>query len=91
MLASDVMALPVHSSPARADRVQLELLRSAGPTRRVQIARSLSESAISLARGAMRRRRPDLPELEILLWFVETHYGRELAREVRRYVQRRAV
>ena len=85
------MGLPVHSSPARADRVQLELLRSAGSARRFQTARSLSESAISLARGAMRRRRPDLPELEILLWFVETHYGRELAREVRRYVQRRAV
>jgi hypothetical protein len=71
--------------------VQLELLRSAGATRRFQTARSLSESVISLARSAMRRRRPDLPELEILLWFVETHYGRGLARDVRRYLQRRAV
>lgn len=85
------MALPVHGTSAKADRVQLELLRSAGSARRFQIARSLSAGAISLARGAMRRRRPDLPEREIELWFVETHYGRELAREVRRYVQRRDV
>lgn len=71
--------------------MQLELLRSAGAARRFQTARSLSESTITLARSAMRRRRPDLPEREILLWFVETHYGRELARELRRYLQRCAV
>ncbi len=83
------MAIPVRSSPSGADRVQLELLRTADTTRRFQIARSLSESAISLARRAMRERRPDASEREILLWFVETHYGRALARAVRRYLQRR--
>jgi len=84
------MAIPVRGSPSAADRVQLELLRTADSTRRFQIARSLSESTISLARRAMRARRPDVSELEILLWFVEVHYGRALAREVRLYLQRRA-
>ncbi len=84
------MAIPVRGATTGADRVQLELLRRADSARRFQLARSLSESAISLARAAMRRRRPDLPEREILLWFVETHYGGELARAVRRYLQRSA-
>jgi hypothetical protein len=80
----------VYSSSESADLVQVDLLRSVGAARRFQIARSLSASAISLARGAMRRRRPELSEREILLWFVETHYGRELAHDVQRHLQRRA-
>ncbi len=67
VIASRSMAVPVRSSKTGADRVQLELLRRADASRRFQLARSLSASAISLARGAMRRGRPDLSEREILL------------------------
>jgi hypothetical protein len=78
------MAIPVASSSPGADRVQIELLRRAGTARRLGLARSLSESAISLARAAIRAREPGLAEREILLRFVATHYGRELADAVRR-------
>ncbi len=82
------MAIPVQSSSAGADRVQLELLRRAGLARRFDLARSLSESAIALARRAIQARHPDLPEREILLRFVETHYGLALGRSVRSHLSR---
>ena len=76
---------------AEAERVQLDLLRRAGPTRRAQMALSLSAHVIDLARMALRRSFPEASEEEISLQFVERHYGRELAAGVRRYlVSRRA-
>jgi len=77
------MALPGPSASTKADRVQIELLRAAGTAKRFARARSLSESTISLARRAIRVRHPGLSEREVLLLFVETHYGRELAERVR--------
>jgi hypothetical protein len=77
------MALPGRTARTNADRVQVELLRAAGTARRFARARSLSESTISLARRAIRERHPELSEREVLLRFVEAHYGRELAQRVR--------
>ncbi len=80
------MAIPVASASVEADGVQIELLRRAGAARRFELARSLSASAISLARAAIREREPGLSEREVLLRFVETHYGAELAHAVRRHL-----
>jgi hypothetical protein len=52
-----------------AERIQIELLRQAGSTRRAQMALALSGQVIGLARQALR--------------FVELHYGRDLADGVR--------
>lgn len=84
------MARPVRESSS-ADRVQLELLREAGTARRAALARSLSESVITLARAAIARRSPGQSELEVNLRFVDLHYGRELGERVRRYLERRAL
>lgn len=73
-----------------AEAVQLELLRRAGPTRRAQMALSLSAQVISLARAAYRRQMPDASETEIGLRFVELNYGRELAEAVRRHLAEKA-
>ena len=82
------MAIPVRSTSGQADRVQVELLRSAGTAGRFARARALSESIISIARRGIRMRQPELTEQEVLLRFVELHYSRELAENVRRYLER---
>jgi hypothetical protein len=72
-----------------AERVQIELLRRAGPTRRFALARSLSQTVMQLARGGIRRRHPDADEEEVGLIFIATHYGQELAEQVRADLARR--
>lgn len=67
-----------------AERVQIELLRRAGPARRARMALSLSAQVIALARRALQRAHPEATEEEIGLLFVEQNYGAELAAGVRR-------
>jgi len=69
-----------------AERVQLELLRGASPARRLELALSLSQSVISLARDGIARRHPDLSPEQRGLRFVALHYGADLAEEVRVYL-----
>lgn len=72
-----------------AERVQIDLLRRAGVARRAHMALALSAQIIGLARRAIREARPGLSETEVNLRFVELHYGRELAEDVRRYLAAR--
>lgn len=67
---------------AEAERVQIELLRRAGATRRAQMALSLSATTIALARRAIRRRHAGTTAREVGLRFVELHYGADLAEAV---------
>lgn len=69
-----------------AARVHIELLRRAGTTRRAALALSLSHTTISLSRRALRERMPGAPEREVLLRWVELHYGEDLATRVRAYL-----
>lgn len=73
-----------------AERVRVELLRSAGPSRRAALALSLSQTCSDLARAALRRAHPEASEQEIRLLYAEEHYGRDLAGRVRRYLEERA-
>ena len=72
-----------------AERAQLELLRRATVARRVQLALSLSNSVIGLARNAIRRALPGAGEEEVGLRFVDLNYGPELAAELRRDLEKR--
>ena len=72
-----------------AERVQIELLRQAGPTRRAAMALSLSAQVIGLARRAIRASLPDATEEEVNLRFVELNYGEELASDLRRFLAAR--
>jgi hypothetical protein len=74
-----------------ADRVQIDLLRTAGPARRSRLALSLSTSVISLARQAIRNRHPEYTERDVLLAFAEVHYGKDLAGRVRRHLTQRDI
>ena len=69
-----------------AERVQIDLLRRAGVARRARMALGLSAQVIGLARRAIRRSHPDATDTEVGLRFVELHYSRELAADVRRYL-----
>jgi hypothetical protein len=72
-----------------AARVQLELLRSASPSRRLSLALSLSRTTLSLAHDGLARGLPDASAEEVGLRFVALNYGRELAEEVRSYLRAR--
>lgn len=66
-----------------AERVQLELLRNAGPRRRAIIASQLSNQSKWRSRQAIARAHPTLSERARALLFIELSYGRELADRVR--------
>lgn len=72
-----------------AERVQIELLRRAGPARRAAMALDLSAMVIELARRAIRRNMPGASEQEVGVRFVELHYGSDLAAELRRFLDAR--
>ena len=69
--------------------MQIRLLREAGVARRLDLAMSLSQTAIELSRGAIRERHPDWSDREVQLELVRLCYGEELARDVRAYLVRR--
>lgn len=72
-----------------AARMQIELLRRATPAQRFYLTRSLSQTAIELARRALRRRMPGASETEVNLAFVALWYGKDLAEKVRWYLTQR--
>ncbi len=76
-------------TPPEVTRVQIEMLRRASPAQRFRLTRSLSQTSLWLARRALRRAMPTASEREVLLAFVAHWYGRDLAEEVRRYMDRR--
>lgn len=71
------------------ERVQIELLRKAGKTRRLQLGLELSGEALEMAQRAIKRAHPELSELEAKLLFVEVTYGKELADRVRPHLAKR--
>ena len=69
------------------ERAQIELIRKASPARRLDLALSLSQTAIDLSRRAIARASPSLDDREVRLKFVELHYGQDLANGVRRHLR----
>lgn len=74
---------------AEARAVQIELLRQASPARRFAITSPLSRTVIELSRRALRRAMPNATDKEILLRWVELHFGADLAAAVSRDLARR--
>lgn len=63
--------------------MQVALLRRARTAQRAARARSLSQTAIQLARRAIRRTMPEASEQEVLLRFVAVHYGQKWVERLR--------
>ena len=84
-----MLARSADTDPA-AEKVQIDLLRSASPGRRIQMALSLSGEVMALARRGIQRSMPDASAAELQLRFVELLYGRALAEELRAHLVARA-
>jgi len=70
-------------------RVHLEILRAASPSRRLRLALSLSRTVMALSRDGIAGRLPGASPEEVGLRFVELSYGRELAEELRAHLAAR--
>jgi hypothetical protein len=71
------------------ERVQIELLRKAGASRRLELGLVLSQEALELAREGIRQANPGASEKELKLIFIEVNYGKELANRVQAYLDMR--
>jgi hypothetical protein len=76
------MSGPCDTDPD-SERVQIDLLRAAGTSRRASLAVGLTRTVIGLSRRALRSAHPELHEAEIEALWVELHYGREIAEGMR--------
>ena len=72
-----------------AEAVQIDLLKKAGVGRRLSIAFSISESVRRLALDGIRQAHPEASDEEALHIFAEVHYGRTLAEQIRKSLERR--
>lgn len=72
------------------EKAHLEILAKAPVSGRMGLALSLSRTVIGLSRRAIARAHPGAGEREQDLLFVEYHYGRRLAEDVRKYLVRTA-
>jgi len=72
-----------------AEEVQISLIRQASIAKRISRVRSLSQTTIQLSRRAISRANPGLSERELNLAFVAYHYGDDLAKRLREYMERK--
>jgi hypothetical protein len=78
-----VVAPGLTDTDPETERVHLDLLRRASPSRRLRLALSLSQTVMSLSRDGLARRDPVASAEELGLRFVALHYGAALAEELR--------
>ena len=69
-----------------AEKVQINLIRQAGVSRRISKARSLSQTIMYLSRRSIQRTNPFLSEREVNIAFVANNYGEKLAERLRLYL-----
>ncbi|MGA2060632.1 MAG: hypothetical protein ABSG67_09145 [Thermoguttaceae bacterium] len=70
-----------------AEKVQVELMRQASVADRVAIMRSLTNLSIRMSRQAIAEAHPEFNPREVALYWVELHYGKQLADELREYIK----
>jgi hypothetical protein len=81
--------LPLDTRP-EAEKVLISLLRHANTSQKFAQIRSLSQTAIQLSRRAIARANRDLSEEQIDLRFITLHYGKELANNVKKKLDRKS-
>ena len=69
-----------------AEKVQIELIRQASVAERIARMRSLTATATRSSRQAIAEANPRFSPQEVDLMWVELHYGKELASELRDYL-----
>lgn len=79
-------ANPLSDTPKGMEEVQFALFRKMEMSERFRRTCLLSDWVIRLSKDAIREAHRHLSAREADLFFVETHYGKELAQKVRRYL-----
>jgi hypothetical protein len=69
-------------------RLQMELARRKSPAEKIAQVREMTNLVVALSRRAIARVNPQMTPQEIELRWVEIHYGRKLAAELRDYLSR---
>lgn len=80
------MAAILSDTSNAIEEAQLQLLRQKTPAQRVALAIRLSSDVVRAAKRAIANVELNLSARQVELRFVELHYGKELADEVRQYV-----
>lgn len=70
-----------------AERVQIELLRQAGMSRRLEIMGDLSRTVLDLSRAALRRRHPEWSEVRVRIELAALCYGKELGEKLEKRLE----
>jgi hypothetical protein len=68
-------------------RLQLELAQSRSPAEKIAQVREMTHLVVTLSRRAIARANPTMTPQEVELRWVEIHYGRKLAIELRDYLK----
>lgn len=72
----------------KAEKILISLLKKESRTEKFSKVCSLSETAINLSKRAIKRANKDLNENQINLLFIEYNYGKDLAKKVKKYLER---
>lgn len=72
-----------------AKQVQLDLLRKMTGQERVNKAIAMSATVMRMSKNAIRRRHPEYSEEQVKLRFIELTYGKQLAEDVRQWLDAR--
>ena len=70
------------------EAIQADVFRRKTPQERFQLLTEMSDMVVSLSRRALRRANPDATDNELLVTFIDLHYGRDLAERVRKRLAR---
>jgi hypothetical protein len=72
-----------------AEKVRIELIRQTSVPQRIARMRSLTATATRLSRQAIAEVHPEFSPQEVDLMWVELHYGKQLAAELREYLTKK--
>jgi hypothetical protein len=70
----------IRDTTLEAQRIQAEVLRRLGPSRRLEVAIAMSEEARSLAKQRLRQQHPELDEAALGRALIEDLYGIRVGR-----------
>ena len=78
---------PHTDTSPEAEKVQIELIRGMSITERLNRAHALTQSTRRMAKNAIAKAKPNLSDQQRELFFIEVHYGKSLAQQLRSEVE----
>ena len=84
------MRTPPLDTRPEAEKVLISLLRNANTAQKFAQIRSLSQTTIQLSRRAIGRANRGLSEEQIDLRFITLNYGKELANNLKEFLDRKS-